>query len=154
MTSGGWVYIMTNRPNGTLYIGVTDNLPRRAWKHREGLAEGFTKRYGLKRLVYAEHHANMLAARQRERNMKHYPRAWKVRLILETNPQWEDIYEPKPHLLICAAPNLICAGSAFPLALGDVPEDDDVRPEDATQRVARGVGLGVLADRHDRDGLP
>jgi len=93
MSSGGWIYIMTNRPNGILYIGVTDNLPRRAWEHREGLVEGFTKRYGLKRLVYAEHHDNMLAARQRERNMKHYPRAWKVRLILETNPEWDDLYD-------------------------------------------------------------
>ena len=93
MSSGGWIYIMTNRPNGILYVGVTDNLPRRAWEHREGLVVGFTKRYGLKRLVYAEHHDNMLAARQRERNMKHYPRAWKVRLILETNPEWDDLYD-------------------------------------------------------------
>ena len=93
MSSGGWIYTMTNRPNGILYIGVTDNLPRRAWEHREGLVEGFTKRYGLKRLVYAERHDNMLAARQRERNMKHYSRAWKVRLILETNPEWDDLYE-------------------------------------------------------------
>jgi putative endonuclease len=53
---GGWVYIVTNRPNGTLYVGVTSNLARRAWEHREGVAEGFTKRYGLKRLVYAERH--------------------------------------------------------------------------------------------------
>jgi hypothetical protein len=52
----GWVYIITNRPNGTLYVGVTDNLARRIWEHREGVVEGFTKRYGLKRLVYAEHH--------------------------------------------------------------------------------------------------
>ncbi len=53
---GGWVYIMTNRPNGVLYVGVTSNLARRAWEHREGVAEGFTKRYGLKHLVYAERH--------------------------------------------------------------------------------------------------
>jgi putative endonuclease len=50
--TAGWVYFMTNRPNGILYVGVTDNLPRRAWEHREGLIDGFTKRYGLKRLVY------------------------------------------------------------------------------------------------------
>ena len=62
----GWVYIMTNRPNGTLYVGVTDNLARRAWEHREGLVEGFTKRYGLTRLVYAEHHDDIRQARQRE----------------------------------------------------------------------------------------
>ena len=90
--AGGWVYIMTNRPNGTLYLGVMDDLSRRIWEHREGLVEGFTKRYGLKRLVYAEHHINMLSARQRERNMKHYPRAWKVRLILANNPNWDDLY--------------------------------------------------------------
>jgi|SRR5215831_9159046 len=71
----GWVYIMTNRPNGTPYIGVTDNLARRVWEHQQGLVEGFTRRYGLTRLVYAEHHADIRQARQRERNLKHYPRA-------------------------------------------------------------------------------
>jgi putative endonuclease len=89
----GWSYMMTNRPNGILYLGVTDNMPRRAWEHREGLVAGFTQRYGLKRLVYVEHHADMLVARQRERNMKHYPRAWKVRLILANNPNWDDLYD-------------------------------------------------------------
>jgi putative endonuclease len=89
----GWIYIMTNRPNGTLYVGVTDNLARRTWEHREGVVPGFTKRYGLKRLVYAERHDDMLAARQRERNIKHYPRAWKVRLILVNNPNWDDLYD-------------------------------------------------------------
>jgi putative endonuclease len=89
----GWVYILTNRPNGTLYVGVTDNLPRRIWEHHEGMVEGFTKRYGLKRLVYTERHDDIRAARQREQNMKHYPRAWKVRLILLHNLEWEDLYE-------------------------------------------------------------
>jgi putative endonuclease len=89
----GWVYIMTNRPNGTLYLGVADNLARRSWEHRAGLAEGFTRRYGLRRLVYAEHHENIREARQREQTMKHYPRAWKVRLILMNNPNWEDLYD-------------------------------------------------------------
>ena len=84
----GWVYFMTNRPNGILYVGVTDNLPRRAWEHREGLVNGFTKRYGLKCLVYFERYA-----RQREQNLKHYSRAWKVRLILLNNPSWDDLYE-------------------------------------------------------------
>jgi putative endonuclease len=91
--SGGWVYIMTNRRNGTLYVGVTDDLARRAWEHRTGVVEGFTKRYGLNRLVFAEFHENMLVARQRERNMKHWPRAWKVRLIHGENPDWEDLYD-------------------------------------------------------------
>ena len=85
--------MMTNRPNGTLYVGVTDNLPRRAWEHREGLVEGFTKRYGLKQLVYAEHHQDIRTARQREQNMKHYSRAWKERLILVANPNWDDLYD-------------------------------------------------------------
>jgi putative endonuclease len=91
--SGGWVYIMTNQPNGTLYVGVTSDLPRRIWEHREGVADGFTKRYGLKRLVYAERHDEIQFAIQREKNMKHWPRKWKVRLILAENPNWNDLYE-------------------------------------------------------------
>ena len=90
---GGWVYIMTNRPSGTLYAGVTSDLARRVWEHREGMADGFTKRYGLKRLVFAEHHENIQAAIQREKNLKHWSRAWKVRLILAENPDWNDLYD-------------------------------------------------------------
>ncbi|HEY1503398.1 MAG TPA: GIY-YIG nuclease family protein [Stellaceae bacterium] len=87
----GWVYIMTNRPNGILYVGVTSDLARRSYEHREGLVDGFTKRYGLKRLVYAEQHDEIVAAIQREKTMKHWPRAWKVRLIMSGNPNWDDI---------------------------------------------------------------
>jgi putative endonuclease len=90
---GGWVYILTNRPNGILYTGVTRDLPARIWQHREGKPSGFTRRYGLKRLVYCEHHETISAAIQRERNMKHWPRSWKVRLILAMNPDWDDLYE-------------------------------------------------------------
>jgi putative endonuclease len=86
---GGWVYITTNRINGTLYVGVASNLARRIWEHREGLVEGFTKRYGLKRLVYVEHHDTILAAIQREHNIKHWPRHWKLR----QNPEWADLYD-------------------------------------------------------------
>ena len=89
---GGWVYIMTNRPNGTLYVGVTSDLARRAWEHREGAVDGFTRRYGLKRLVFVEQHEDIRAAIQREKTLKHWPRAWKVRLILEANPGWSDLY--------------------------------------------------------------
>jgi putative endonuclease len=89
----GWLYIMTNRPNGTLYVGATTQIAKRAWEHREGAADGFTKRYGLTRLVYVEAYADILAAKQRERNMKHWPRAWKVRLILRDNPDWDDLYD-------------------------------------------------------------
>ena len=82
---GGWVYIMTNRPNGTLCLGVTSDIARRAWEHREGLVEGFTKRYRLTRLVCAERHDDIATAIQRERTMKHWPRAWKVNLIIAQN---------------------------------------------------------------------
>jgi putative endonuclease len=90
---GGWVYIMTNRPNGTLYVGVTSDLAARIWQHRAGVIDGFTKRYGLKRLVYVERYEDISAAIQREKNMKHWPRAWKVRLILAVDPAWEDLYD-------------------------------------------------------------
>jgi putative endonuclease len=90
---GGWLYIMTNRPDGVLYVGVTSDLARRVWEHREGVADGFTKRYGLKRLVYAERHEDIRAAIQREKTVKHWPRAWKVRLIHGENPEWADLYD-------------------------------------------------------------
>ena len=90
---GGWVYTMTNRPNGTLYTGVTSNMPRRAFEHRNGLIKGFTKRYGLKRLVWFEFHDDIRSAIQRESSIKHWPRAWKVRLIVSMNPEWNDLYE-------------------------------------------------------------
>ena len=93
MDKGGWVYIMTNRRNGTLYCGVTSNLARRAWEHREGVIPGFTGRYGLKRLVWYEHFPEIRDAIQRETTMKHWPRAWKVRLIHAMNPDWDDLYE-------------------------------------------------------------
>ncbi len=88
-----WGYIVTNRPNGVLYTGVTSHLQKRIWEHREGVVPGFTKRYGLKRLVYVERHADIQTAIQREHNMKHWSRTWKVRLILATNPAWDDLYD-------------------------------------------------------------
>jgi putative endonuclease len=88
-----YVYIMTNRPNGTLYVGVTNDIARRAWEHRAGILDGFTKRYGLKRLVYFETFDSIVTAIQREKTMKHWSRAWKVRLIMRTNPEWDDLYE-------------------------------------------------------------
>jgi putative endonuclease len=90
---GGWVYFLTNRPNGILYVGVTSDLAKRIWEHREGVAESFTKRHGLKILVYAERHESIHAAIQREKNIKHWPRTWKVRLILAENPAWDDLYD-------------------------------------------------------------
>ncbi len=91
--AGGWVYIMTNRPNGILYTGVTSDISRRAFEHREGLVMGFTRRYALKRLVYLEFYEGIREAIQREKNMKHYSRAWKVGLIVEANPDWRDLYD-------------------------------------------------------------
>ena len=90
---GGWVYILTNKRNGTLYVGVTSEIARRAWEHREGVAEGFTRRYGLKYLVYVEHHAEIADAIHREKRIKTWPRAWKINLIQSSNPDWKDLYQ-------------------------------------------------------------
>jgi putative endonuclease len=90
---GGWVYIITNRPNGTLYIGVTSDLPRRIWEHREGLYPGFSKKYGLKLLVWCERFDDIAEAIAQEKRMKNWLRAWKVKLILQMNPEWRDLYE-------------------------------------------------------------
>ena len=87
--AGEYVYILTNRPNGILYVGVTSDLVRRIFEHRSGFVDGFTKRYGLKRLVYFEKFDDII---QREHNVKHWPRAWKVRMILADNPDWDDLY--------------------------------------------------------------
>jgi putative endonuclease len=89
---GGWVYILTNKPNGILYIGVTADLIRRVGQHRAGEVEGFTKRYGLKVLVYFKRHDDILSAIAREKAMKAWKRAWKVRMIMKENPAWEDLY--------------------------------------------------------------
>ena len=89
---GGWVYIMTNRPSGTLYVGVTSDIVRRTYEHRTGAVPGFTKRYGLHRLVWFEQHEDIVSAIQREKNIKEWPRAWKTRLIGHTNPEWRDLY--------------------------------------------------------------
>jgi putative endonuclease len=90
---GGWVYIVTNRPNGTLYVGVTGDLARRVYEHREGLVDGFTTRYGLKRLVYYERFDDISDAIRREKALKHWSRAWKVKLIHAMNTAWDDLYD-------------------------------------------------------------
>jgi putative endonuclease len=89
----GWLYIMSNRPNGTLYVGVTSDLVRRVTQHKSGQGSAFVRRYGLKLLVYAEGHDLVVAAIQREKLIKHWPRAWKVRLIHSINPDWRDLYD-------------------------------------------------------------
>ena len=88
----GVVYIMANRKNGTIYIGVTSDLVGRAYAHREGQIAGFTNRYGCKLLVWYEAHDDLQEARRREVQMKEWKRSWKVRLIEETNLEWADLY--------------------------------------------------------------
>src|SRR5215204_3074842 len=87
------VYILADKPYGTLYIGVTSNLADRIEAHRNGCVDGFTKQYGVHTLVYFELHADMYEAIQREKRLKKWNRAWKVKLIEETNPEWKDLSE-------------------------------------------------------------
>ena len=87
------VYIMANKRNGTLYTGVTSNLPQRAWQHREGAADGFTRRYGCKLLVWFEMAPGMESAILREKQIKGGSRAKKLALIEKNNPDWRDLYE-------------------------------------------------------------
>ena len=90
---GGWVYIMTNKAFGTLYVGVTNDVVRRAWEHRNGIGSVFTSRYRLTRLVYFEQYERIEMAIQREKRFKHWPRQWKLNLIVARNPRWEDLFE-------------------------------------------------------------
>ena len=83
---------MTNRLRGVLYTGVTNDLIRRVYEHKEGLIEGFTKTYDLKLLVYYEVYDDIMLAIQREKNIKHWIRAWKIQLIEKTNVEWNDLY--------------------------------------------------------------
>jgi putative endonuclease len=87
------VYIMASKRNGTLYLGVTGNLLKRAHQHREGLTKGFSRRYGCTLLVWYEQHTEMGAAIAREKEIKPWRRSWKLALIEKVNPQWRDLYE-------------------------------------------------------------
>lgn len=89
----GWVYIMTNAPFGTLYIGVTSDIAARVWQHRNGSGSAFCKRYGLTRLVFAEQHDRIDDAIAREKAMKAWKRRWKTELIEQANPGWDDLFE-------------------------------------------------------------
>ena len=88
-----WVYIMSNRRDGVLYIGVTADLSRRIVQHREGEGSAFCRRYGLTRLVYAEEHDSIDDAIAREKAMKAWKRAWKIELIEGVNPAWDDLFD-------------------------------------------------------------
>ena len=86
------VYIPASKRNGTLYIGVTSDLVKRVWEHRNGLVEGFSKRYGVHRLVWYEPHGSVESAIQREKRLKEWKRSWKIRSVEKINPGWEDLY--------------------------------------------------------------
>jgi putative endonuclease len=86
-----FVYMLANRPRGVLYIGVTNNLSRRVWEHQTKAVPGFTRTYGVTRLVYWEEYASILEARQREHTVKRWRRAWKFALIEKLNPDWHDL---------------------------------------------------------------
>lgn len=88
-----WIYILASAPGGTLYVGVTNDLVRRVYEHREGRADGFTRKYNVKRLIYFEAHDTVMSAIQREKNIKHWPREWKIDLIVKDNPFWHDLYD-------------------------------------------------------------
>jgi putative endonuclease len=88
-----FVYIMASKRNGTLYIGVTNNLVRRVWEHRTGTVPGFTSKYGVKTLVYFESAIDIGAAILREKQIKKWNRDWKLALIEKSNPEWRDLYD-------------------------------------------------------------
>ena len=88
-----YVYILASRPGGAIYVGVTNDLVRRMFEHKNGMVEGHTKRYGIDRLVHFEIYDTAYQAIQREKNIKHWPRVWKTRLIGEKNDTWRDLYD-------------------------------------------------------------
>ena len=92
MERNSYVYILASGRYGTLYVGVTADLLRRVWQHREDLVEGFTKRHGVHRLVWFERHEEIYQAIVREKQIKKWNRAWKVDMISEANPTWRDLY--------------------------------------------------------------
>ena len=103
MDKAGFVYIMASGKNGTIYVGVTSDLAKRVWEHREGMVQGFTKKYSCKLLVWFEAFDDIQHARHRELQMKEWKRAWKIKLIEERNLDWDDLY-----------PTLFGAGDAGP----------------------------------------
>ena len=95
-----YIYILASKKNGTLYIGMTNNLLRRIYEHRNCTLEGFTKKYGIKKLVYFEHTQDVNAAILREKQLKKWKREWKIRIIEEMNPDWNDLYDEICGLLL------------------------------------------------------
>ncbi|MDQ1183187.1 GIY-YIG nuclease family protein [Agrobacterium larrymoorei] len=89
----GFVYMMSDKPRGVIYTGVTSDLAGRVWEHRNAVRKGYTEKYQAKNLVWFETHPNIVLAIQREKSLKRYLREWKMRLIEELNPTWLDLYE-------------------------------------------------------------
>ncbi len=87
-----YVYFLASRPGGALYVGVTNDLVRRVYEHKSGIVKGFTKQYGIDKLVYFEEYSSIHQAIQREKNIKHWSRAWKTKLIAQSNAAWRDLY--------------------------------------------------------------
>jgi putative endonuclease len=92
LTRSYFVYLLASRRNGTLYVGVTNDLAKRVWQHKQGMIEGFTEKYGVKTLVWYEQTDSVEAAIVREKQIKKWNRDWKVKLIEKRNPQWKDLY--------------------------------------------------------------
>jgi putative endonuclease len=88
-----WIYILANKRNGTLYVGVTNNLIKRVNEHKEGIADGFTKKYGIKMLVYFEEYEHIQKAIDREKQIKKWNRLWKINLIESKNKEWKDLFK-------------------------------------------------------------
>ncbi|HZZ34997.1 MAG TPA: GIY-YIG nuclease family protein [Caulobacteraceae bacterium] len=88
-----YVYILASRRNGTLYVGVTNDIARRVWEHKEGVGSAFVSKYGVHRLVWFEQHSSVVEAIAREKRLKRWRRAWKLALIEADNPTWRDLYE-------------------------------------------------------------
>jgi putative endonuclease len=110
---GGWVYIMANRPFGSLYTGVTNDIVRRAWEHRTGACRGFTARYRVAMLAFFERYEDILTAIQREKNIKHWPCRWKINLIETQNPGCGS----------AAVPPTVTAGSVPAVSSGTILAD-------------------------------
>ena len=93
MKEAAYVYILASAPYGTLYVGVTTDLVKRVWEHKNGFVEGFSNEYEVKRLVWYEQHSSIIEAITREKRIKRWHRDWKVNLIQAMNPRWNDLYE-------------------------------------------------------------
>ena len=141
------VYMVVSRPRGTIYTGVTSNLYQRAWQHREGIYDGFTRQYGCKRLVWWEEHETMASAIAREKLIKHWYRRWKESLIERSNPHWIDLY---PELIGDHPPDLrifnrIAAAAAEQPQVPPMLSISDLHVTVGDKPILRGLSLEVPA---------